>query len=52
MGSFKARVSKTDNIQELEGPQIINPKASDKTVKYKKFLHTAKLVKSKGLIAW
>lgn len=31
--------------------QIINPKASDKTAEYKKFLHTAKLFKSKGLIA-
>lgn len=52
MSSFKARVPKTDNIQELGDTLIINTKASDKTVKYKKFLHTAKLFKSKGLIAW
>lgn len=52
MGSFKARVLKTVNIQELENTQIINIKASDKTVKYRKILHTAKLFKSKGLTAW
>lgn len=51
MGSFKARVSKTDNIQELEDTDY-QPKSIRQPAEYKKFLHTAKLFKSKGLIAW
>lgn len=48
-GFFQGQ-SFTDYIQELEDTQIINLKASNKTVKYKKLLHTARQVKSNGLI--